>query len=107
MATSVTRSSLAVPALELPVAVDAARPVRRRRIGSEAGHALEILGHAIEYLADEFVHDGTSLSANDGRLLAIQVLMAANKEIYCSCPEVPSLWERLRTLLHMRTDKRL
>ncbi len=29
----------------------------RRRTTPEAGFALEILGHAIEYLADEYVHE--------------------------------------------------
>jgi len=44
-----------------PVAVRArVRP--SRRITPEAGHALEILGHAIEYLTDELVHCGGELS---------------------------------------------
>jgi hypothetical protein len=30
---------------------------RTRRISPEAGRALEILGHAIEYLIDEYVHE--------------------------------------------------
>jgi hypothetical protein len=103
MAASVTHSSLPVPALESRLAVDVLHPARRRRIDFEAGRALEVLGHAIEYLADEFVHDGTLLSPNDGRLHAIQILMAANREIYFSCPEVPSLLECLRAIFHVRS----
>jgi hypothetical protein len=103
MATSVTHSSLAVPALESPVADGVSRPFRRRRIDFEAGRALEVLGHAIEYLADEFAHDGSSLSANGGQPHAIQILMAANREIYFSCPEVPSFLERIRTVFHVRS----
>ena len=30
----------------------------KRRISPEAGHALELLGHAIEYLTDELVYEG-------------------------------------------------
>jgi hypothetical protein len=72
----------------------------RRRIHSEAGRALEILTHSIEYLADEYVQDkGTAISVKDGRLLAIQILMAANREVYFSCPELPSIKERLRSLV--------
>ena len=98
MAATVTTSSTALSTLEL--STGAVRPAPRRRIGAEAGRALEILGHAIEYLADEYVQDtGSVFSANDGRLLAIQILMAANREIYFSCPEIPSLMERIRALL--------
>jgi hypothetical protein len=101
MAASVTHSSLSVPALEPGHAVEVSRPARRRRIDFEAGRALEVLGHAIEYLADEFVHDGAS--PDDCRLHAIQILMAANREIYFSCPKAPSLLERIRAIFHMRT----
>ena len=103
MATSVTHSTIAVPALESPVAADVSRSTRRRRIDFEAGRALEVLAHAIEYLADEFVHDGTSLSPDDGRLQAIQILMAANREIYFTCPEVLSVRERILAAFHLRT----
>ena len=76
---------------------------RRRRITPEAGHALEILGHAIEYLTDEFVHDGGSLSPTDNRIKAVQLLMALNRQVYFECPEVPSFAERCRSFLHLRT----
>ncbi len=76
---------------------------RRRSISPEAGRALEILGHAIEYLADEFAHAGGSFSAHDARLDAMQLLMAVNRQIYFACPEVPTIGERLRALLHWRT----
>ena len=60
-------------------------------ISPEAGHALEILGHAIEYLTDEFVHEGGSLRPSRSALEAIQLLMARNREIYSACPVVQSL----------------
>jgi hypothetical protein len=80
-----------------------ARSNRRRRITPEAGCALEVLGHAIEYLTDELVHEGGPLSLDDGRLQAIQLLMAINREVYYACPEVISFSERCRSLLGLRT----
>lgn len=75
--------------------------MRRRRISPEAGHALEILGHAIDYLIDEYVHESGAFSWHDPQLQAAQLLMSLNREIYFACPEVPSLAERLRPLLHL------
>lgn len=75
----------------------------RRRITPEAGFALEKLGHAIEYLADEYVHevgrqpvpDAVSGSV-DPQVQAMQLLMAANREIYYACPVVTPLYQRMR-----------
>ncbi len=102
MAASTTTRGFAAPDTS-PIAAIGAGVLRRRRISPEAGHALEILGHAIEYLTDEFVHAGGWFSAHDGQVDAVQLLMAANRQIYFSCPEVPSLGERWRSLLHLRT----
>lgn len=76
---------------------------RRRHISPEAGRALEILGHAIEYLTDEFVHAGGTFSARDPRVEAVELLIRLNREIYFECPEVPSVAERLRAWMHLRT----
>ena len=76
---------------------------RRRRISPQAGHALEILGHAIEYLSDEFAHAGGSLTAHNGQVEAVQLLMEINRQIYFTCPVVPTLGERCSALLHQRT----
>jgi hypothetical protein len=86
-----------------PVAATGPGILRRRKISPESGRALEILSHAIEYLTDEYVHAGGLLSANDGQMIAVQILMAANRQIYFSCPEFPSLGRRWRSLLHLRT----
>lgn len=88
----------------VPVAQAARRETQRRRrsISPEAGRALEILGHAIEYLADEFAHAGGSLSTHDARLEAMQLLMAVNRQVYLACPEVPTIGERLRAMLGRR-----
>lgn len=75
---------------------------RRRHINQNAGRALEILGHAIEYLTDEFVQNGGSLTSDKGMLDAVQLLMAVNREIYFSCPEVPGIGERMFALFGAR-----
>jgi hypothetical protein len=74
----------------------------RRRISPEAGRALEILGHAIDYLADESIHRGAAVSAHDGQVEAVQLLMKVNRQIYFACPEAPSLSDRWRGLLGLR-----
>ncbi|MFZ0338304.1 MAG: hypothetical protein WAL45_09755 [Terracidiphilus sp.] len=86
-----------------PTAVRGRDVVRRRRISPEAGRALEVLGHAIEYLTDEFIYAGGSFSAHDGQVEAVQLLMGLNREIYFDCPEVPSFADRFRALVHLRT----
>ena len=74
---------------------------RRRNLSPEAGRAIELLGHAIEYLADEIALDclDPSMRAKSEmfpRLQAIEMLMARNRDIYLSCAEAPTLAERLR-----------
>jgi hypothetical protein len=69
---------------------------RRRYIPPQAGRALEILGHAIEYLTDEYLRDAKQVSAHDPNVQAVQILMAFNREIYYSCPLQPTFTERLR-----------
>ena len=91
--------------LSIPTHAQSAPAVRvrtncRRRITPRAGHALEILGHAIEYLTDEFVHSGMSFSSNNAQLEAVQLLMARNRQVYLECPEIPIFGERCRALLH-------
>ncbi len=76
---------------------------RRRRISPEAGRALEILGHAIEYLTDEFVHEGGLLSLHNERLEAVRLLMERNRQIYFACPEIPTWSERFHAFLNPRS----
>lgn len=89
----------------IPVASPALPSVRvsavRRRITPEAGRALEILAHAIEYLADESVHERPCISDRIGQLQAVQLLMDLNRQIYLECPEMPTFGERCRKLLHL------
>jgi hypothetical protein len=65
----------------------------------EQGRAVEMLGHAIDYLCDEFaleclrarVHEIVGMHP---QIEAIQMLKERNRQIYLSCPEVPTLRER-------------
>ena len=70
----------------------------RRRIDPQAGRALEILGHAIDYLTDEYIFHGGQFRAGDPELDALHVLMAANRTIYYECPVIPSLSQRFLRL---------
>ena len=86
------------------------RPFVRRRLSPEGGHALEILGHAIEYLADEYANDLTDkgpLGSADPRVAAIQILKGLNRAIYYSATEMqPALRRMRRWLLRPRTMAR-
>lgn len=94
-----TPMGVSIPAFAPFVPTTADRTSRRRHITPEAGHALEILGHAIEYLTDEYLNEGGAFSASDSRLQAVQLLMARNREIYYSCPEVAGFGKRIRSFL--------
>jgi hypothetical protein len=75
------------------------QPFVRRRLSPEGGRALEILGHAIEYLADEYAVDLRNkgpLGKTDPRIEAIQVLKALNRAIYFSGTEIQPAFGRLR-----------
>ena len=97
-ATAATRLSIPVTA---PVVSAARAPAsQRRRITPQAGHALEILGHAIEYLTDEYVNEqSAAFSARNEKVEAVQLLMALNRQVYFECPLVPTLSERCRSFL--------
>jgi hypothetical protein len=100
MAATVTTSfPIPVPAREF--VASSLVPNRQRRVTPRAGHALEKLGHAIEYLTDEFVHQGGSLSSSDAQLQAVQLLMALNRAVYFECPEAPTFSERCRSFLRI------
>lgn len=75
------------------------RPPVRRRLSPESGRALEILGHAIEYLADEYAvdpRDKGPLGNADPRIEAIQILKALNRAVYFSGTEEETVLRRLR-----------
>ena len=74
-------------------------PSVRRQLTPEGGRALELLGHAIEYLADEYAADSAPkgiLGSADPRVEAIQVLKALNRAVYYSGTEVQPAFRRIR-----------
>ena len=74
-------------------------PFVRRRLSPAAGRALEMLGHAIEYLADEYaanVEDIALLGRADPRVEAIQILKGLNRAVYYSGTEIPTGLNRVR-----------
>ena len=81
---------------------ESGRTRQRRSIDQQSGRALVILGHAIEYLADEFIHEGGTFTANRGQVEAIQILMAVNRQIYLACPEAPTFGQWLSSILSDR-----
>jgi hypothetical protein len=99
MAASSTTGFL-IPTTVQSVPAVRTRTKRRRQITPRAGHAIEILGHAIEYLTDEFVNSGATFSSHDSQLEAVQLLMARNREVYFACPEIPSLAERFHAFFN-------
>ena len=99
-------TAVAAPQVRDP-AVDAAPGInRQRRITREAGRALVILGHAIEYLADEYVHETTMPAPTDPQVVAIQLLMSANRQVYYECPIMITFGERVRMWLRSVHDRR-
>jgi len=88
-------------------AMPMSKRVKRRSIDPRTGQALVILGHALEYLADEFIQEGGSFTANRGQIDAIQLLITLNRQIYMACPEAPTFRQRLRSLFHRQVDSGL
>ncbi len=75
------------------------RPFVRRQLSPEEGRAIEILGHAIEYLADEYCADAQPkgrLGNADPRIEAIQTLKELNRSIYYSATEVQPAFTRMK-----------
>jgi len=79
----------------VPAAV--AAPRLRRRITPQAGKALEILAHALEYLTDEYAVSGSAGPSLQDRLEAIELLKSLNRRVYLECAEVPRT--RVRSFL--------
>ena len=74
------------------------REIVRRRIPPEVGRGLEKLGHALEYLTDEFVIEGCRFAEDHGRLDAIQLLASLNRQIYFACDVEPRFRDRVQTV---------
>ena len=99
--TTTPKRSAAILAIAQPATTANAHTKRRRRIDPRAGRAMQILGHAIEYLTVEFVNLDALISANSEQLDAVRLPMALNRQVYLECPELPSFGERWRALLDL------
>jgi hypothetical protein len=78
------------------------RPFVRRLLSPTGGRALEILGHAIEYLADEYANDLADkgpLGSADPRVAAMQILKELNRVIYYSGTVVEPVFGRMKRWL--------
>ena len=82
-----------------PIAAASGSSLGRRRINAASARALEKLGHGIEYLSDEFVHENGIISWRNGQLQAIELLMSLCHSVYCECPEAVTLGDRCRALM--------
>ena len=101
MATATT-TGLNFPACSNAHSVSQTRREGRRYITPESGRALELLGHAIEYLTDELIHEGKRVTAHNPQVEAIQLLMALNRQVYFDCPVIPTPTQRLLRFLSFR-----
>ena len=81
--------------------------VRGRHISQEAGRGLEILGHAIDYLVDEYLRRGGLFEMTNSDLEAVEILTALNREIYLACPESRSFAERWAAFWERRRWRRI
>jgi hypothetical protein len=81
--------------------VDPASPARtrRRRVPPRAAQGIDILRSAIEYLANEVIRDSVPPALQYGRMQAVELLMALNREVYLACPVKRSFAERCRRFL--------
>jgi hypothetical protein len=73
---------------------------RRRRVSPQADRALEILGHAIEYLTDELIFESEDAptSWRTGLIDSIQLLVEINRLVYFECPESLGIKDRSNLL---------
>ena len=95
-----TQTAVLTAGMAAAKAMPMAGKTKRRSINPATGRALVILGHAIEYLTDEFVHEGGSFTAGRGQIDAIQLLIRLNRQIYMECPEAPTFRQWLGSFLH-------
>ena len=74
----------------------------RRRAGRKQGVAIEVLGHAVEYLIDSRMFL-TQTPYTKSEEEAVQILMRANRLVFESCPEVVPMGARVRNWMRGMT----
>ncbi|GAA3764541.1 hypothetical protein [Terriglobus aquaticus] len=78
------------------------RPARRRTTPQQ-GRALEVLGHAIEYLVDSrLVEGGPNVAENR----AIRMLMGCSRTVFEEAAEIVPVHQRLQDWVQGRLRKR-
>jgi len=70
-----------------------------RRPSPQQGQALELLGHAIEYLVDENLHRGRGEAYDSD---AVQILISLNRAIFSECQVVVPFGNRLKSWINSR-----
>ncbi len=88
-----------------PIGPTRPQPIRSPPVLPGAWPALEILGHAIEYLADEYANDLAGkgpLGNADPRVAAIQILKGLNRSVYYSGTELEPALSRMKRWLGSR-----
>jgi len=95
-----TQTTVFTAGMAAAKAMPMSKQVKRRSIDPQTGRALVVLGHALEYLTDEYIHEGGTFTSNRGQIDAIQLLIRLNREIYMACPEAPTLRHWLGSFLH-------
>ena len=73
--------------------------VIRRRTTPTQGRALEILGHAVEYLADSRLYEEVETRSD---ATAIRTLMACSRQVFAECELILPWQQRVRTALLRR-----
>ena|SRR5579871_5336188 len=91
-----------IPAIAWDEIVPAEQPRQRRFISLQAWRTLRTLRHAIEYVAEEFLHDSVPPSIQNPRLQAVQLLIELQGDVYADCPEIPRLFELVMRKLRLR-----
>jgi len=86
--------------------IPAEQPDQRRFVTFRAWRTLRTLRHAIEYVAEEFLHDSVPPSIHNPRLQAVQLLMELQSDVYADCPEIPRLFELAARKLGLRRAER-
>ncbi|ADW69235.1 hypothetical protein [Granulicella tundricola] len=75
-----------------------------RRGNMEQGRALEMLGHAVEYLVDSrlFGVDERTVKSNQE---AVQILMRLSRAVFSECPEVVPVGRKFNLWMRGMVDK--
>ena len=101
MATTTAGAGLMALRAEEHVRIEvASRRAVRRKLSYTAARGMEVLGHAIDYLSDEFALEclktgNLRMKQEHPTLAALKLLHQKRREVYEACPVAPTMGERL------------